>query len=135
VRDIVLDTNVFVASLVKEDKFHKDAVALIEALDSKKVQCHISRIIPVEVCAVISRRTGEKEASEAQEILEDWTKEGKIKCYDLNERRAKEAQKIAINAKIKGMDAIAVQLSYELGVPLKTYDEEIKKKVKEIKFV
>ncbi len=132
--EIVLDTNVFLASLVKKDEFHDDAEAFIEAMDSKEIRAHVSRIVPVEVCGAMGRRIGRKEASEARDILRDWTSEGKIKVYDLTEKRMKDAQEIAISSGIKGMDAIAIQLAYELGVPFKTYDEEIKKKIKDVKF-
>lgn len=134
-KDIVLDTNVFVASLVDKDEFHDDAEVFIDAMDSKKIRAHISRIVPVELCGAVGRRIGQKEALEAKDILRAWTKEGKIKLYDLNEKRMKVAQDIAIRAGIKGMDAIAIQLAYELGMPFKTYDDEIKKKIRDVKFV
>ncbi len=135
VKDIVVDTNVFLASLVQRDEFHGDAEAFIEAMDSKEIRAHVSRIVPVEVCGAVGRRTGQREASEARDVLGTWIKEGKIKVYDLTEKRMKDAQEIAIRARIRGMDAIAIQLAYELGVPFKTYDKEIKGKIRDIDFV
>jgi len=135
VTDVVLDTNVFVASLVKRDAFHADAKGVIETVDSRKVRAHISRIVPVEVCTAVGRRTGKKEALEAQEVLRDWTKEGKVRVYDLNEKRMEDAQEIAVTAGLKGMDAIALQLAYELELPFKTYDKDIKKNAKKVRFI
>lgn len=133
-KDIAPDANVFVASLVEKDEFHKDATMFIEAMNSKEIRAHVSRTMLVEVCGAISRRVGRKEAKEAREILEDWTREGKIKVYDFDKKRMKNAQETAINARVKGMDAITIQIAYELDIPFKTYDEEIKNKITDIEF-
>ncbi|KKL66896.1 hypothetical protein LCGC14_2140440, partial [marine sediment metagenome] len=93
-----------------------------------------SMITPIEISCAIARRAGIKEAKESEEIIQNWSKEKKINIYELNEKRMLKAQNHGLNFKLKGMDAIIVQLAFELNFPLATLDNEIIERTKEIRF-
>ena len=65
--------------------------------------------------------------------MEDWIKENKIKVHILNFKRMKEAEKYGTLFKLKGMDAIIVQLALELNLPLATFDNQICDRATKIK--
>jgi len=124
-KDVVVDSNVFIASLIENDTFYNESIDIIEKMNMKELIFHISPIIPIEVSCAIARRIGVKEANETREIIQNWIKEKKIYIYELNETRMLEAQNYGTKYKLKGMDAIIVQLALELNNPLITFDNEI----------
>ncbi len=133
-KDIIVDSNVFIASLIKNDKFHQNSLSIIERMENGELNFHVSMITPIEICCAIARRVGIKEAKESQEIIQNWVKEKKINIHELNKKRMLEAQNRGINFKLKGMDAIIVQLAFELNFPLITFDNEIIERTKDIQF-
>lgn len=133
-KGVVVDSNVFIASLIENDKFHKVGINIIEKMNLEELIFHISMITPIEVSCAIARRIGVKEANESGEIIQNWIKEKKIAIYELNEKRMYEAQNYGTKYKLKGMDAIIVQLTLELNIPLITFDNEIIERVTEIQF-
>ena len=124
-KDVIVDSNVFIASLIENDTFHNEGIDIFEKMDMKELIFHISPIIPIEVSCAIARRIGIKEANESIEIIQNWIKEKKICIYELNETRMLEAQNYGTKYSLKGMDAIIVQLALELNNPLITFDNEI----------
>ena len=133
-KGVVVDSNVFIASLIEEDKFYKISIDFIEKMNIKELIFHISMIIPIEVSCAIARRIGAKEANESEEIIHNWIKEKKVVVYELNEKRMVESQNYGTKYKLKGMDAIIVQLALELNLPLITFDNEIIETAKDVQF-
>ncbi len=133
-KGVVVDSNVFIASLIEDDKFYKVSIDFIEKMNIEVLIFHISMIIPIEVSCAIARRIGAKEAKESEEILHNWIKEKKIVVYELNEKRMIESQNYGTKYKLKGMDAIIVQLALELNLPLITFDNEIIERAKDVQF-
>lgn len=133
-KELVIDSNVFIASLIETDVFHQKSIEIIEKMEEKEAIFHLSMITPIEVACTIARRVGINESLESVDIIDNWSKESKIKIYDLNVKRMREAQKCGTNFKLKGMDAIIVQLAIELNIPLLTFDNEIIERAKEIQF-
>jgi len=134
VKGVVVDSNVFIASLIEDDKFYKVSIDFIEKMNIEELIFHISMIIPIEVSCAIARRIGAKEAKESEEIIHNWIKEKKIVVYELNEKRMIESQNYGTKYKLKGMDAIIVQLALELNLPLITFDNEIIERAKDVQF-
>jgi len=130
--DVAVDTTVFIASLLEKDHFHEDAISFLEQINTKQCRAHISKIVLVEIAGAISRRIDEASAREAIEIMGSWITEGKVKTYDLNKMRMLRASEIAMKLKVKGMDAIVLQIADELKIPFKSYDEEVKKKIEHV---
>ena len=134
-KEILVDSNVFIASLIENDPFHAKGSELINKMNDKEYMFHISVIVPIEVSCSIARKVGGEEANEAIDIMENWVKENKIKVHILNRKRMKEAEKYGILFKLKGMDAIIVQLAIELDLPLATFDNQIRDRTSKIAFL
>jgi predicted nucleic acid-binding protein len=127
--DVAVDTNVFIASLLEQDQFHADAISFMERIGTKQCRAHLSCIVLVELAGALSRRVTEKAAREAIEIMNGWIAEGKIKLYELTKKRMASAAELAMNLKLRGMDAITCQIADEFTIPFKSYDEEVRKKI------
>ncbi|HEY0089101.1 MAG TPA: PIN domain-containing protein [Candidatus Lokiarchaeia archaeon] len=134
-KEILADSNVFIASLIESDPFHAKGNELINKMNDKEYMFHISVIVPIEVSCSIARKVGGEEANEAIDIMENWAKESKIKVHILNRKRTKEAEKYGTLFKLKGMDAIIVQLAIELDLPLATFDSQIQDRATKIAFL
>lgn len=134
-KEIVADSNVFIASLIDSDPFHQRGIELINKLDNGEYQFHVSMILPIEVSCAIARKVGNEEGFETIDILDNWIKENKIKVHSLNQKRMKEAEKYGILFKLKGMDAVIVQLAIELDAPLATFHKEISDRATKVKFL
>ena len=133
-KEVVVDSNVFIASLIENDKFYEISIEIIEKMNIEELIFHISMIIPIEVSCAIARRIGAEEAIESKEIIHNWIKEKKIVVYELNEKRMSESQNYGTKYKLKGMDAVIVQLALELNFPLITFDNEIIERVTDVQF-
>jgi len=121
--------NVFIASLIEQDQFHADAISFIARIESKQCRAHLSCIVFVELAGALSRRVTEEAAREAIEIMNGWIAEGKLKLYELTKKRMTRAAELAIELKLRGMDAIACQIADELTIPFKSYDEQVTKRI------
>ena len=124
-RDEVVDSSVFLASLVSRGEFHHRAVGLVEDMNSGECVFRIPLTVLLEVVSTLSRLVGIEEARDAKSILDFWIDKGKIKVYNLDERRAEAASEIAIKYKVKGSHAIVSQLSEELNIPLVTFTRRL----------
>ena len=131
---VVVDPNVFIASLIEYDKFYEASIDIIEKMNMEELIFHISMITPIEVSCAIARRIGVKEANESSDIIYNWIREKKVVAYELNEKRMSEAQNYGSKYKLKGMVAIIVQLALELNIPLITFDNEIIERATDIIF-
>ena len=128
--DFVVDSSALVASLIPSDKFFSNGVSAVQKiLTRQKVAC-ASVIVPVEVVGAIARRTGDKDnAREAILQMDKWVRLGLLELVEVNKRRMKEAQELAVRYSIKGMDAMIIQVSNEKSLPLLTFDEGLKAKI------
>ena len=125
-RDEVVDASVFVAALVREGESHNEAIRLIEDMVTGNHLFHISTLVPIEVCQAIFRGTGSAVmAYMTGKTLDDWIREGKIKPYDLDKGRMDAASEIVIRQKLKGAEAVAIQLAEELKLPLRSFNPEV----------
>jgi len=124
--DEVVDASVFVAALVREDESHNEAIKLIEDMVAGHCLFHTSMLVPIEVCEAIFRGTASLvRAYVAGRALDDFIREGKIKPYDLNKGRMDAASEIVIQRKLRGADAVAIQLAEELELPLRSFNPDV----------
>lgn len=126
-RRAVIDSNVFIASLAKEDPNHRRAMQIMHEIESGETIGFLSRLVPVEVCGALARIIDKKTAEKSRELLTLWGKGRKIKLFDLDKSQQKLAEKIAIKNRLKGADAIIIALSKSLDIGLVTFDRELAK--------
>lgn len=100
---------------------------MIESIANGDYKVVVPYIVLVEVVAAVRRRTGSKEF--ARVVAEQMLNIPTITFFDLIKSRVKDARKIAVKLKLRGMDAIIVQLAKEMDAILITLDDEMIKRV------
>ncbi len=130
VKEVTLDSSVLVSAFVKEDKFRSKARRIMEKMFSGQYRVVTSAIVFVEVCGSISRRVGVDKALLVKDQLVKWGSMNFVAWSELTGKRMGEAAELAVELKLRGMDAIVVQVAKEKKRALITFDEELAEKAK-----
>lgn len=130
VKEVSLDSSVLVSAFVKGDEFRNVALDVMEQVFRGEYHVVTSGIVPVEVCGAISRRAGVEEATSVKQQLEKWENMNFIAFQELSRRRRSEAAEVAVELRLKGMDAIVVQVAMEKQAALVTFDGQMAERVK-----
>ena len=126
--ELAIDTSVLASFFIREDEFRKHGEAILAKVRSGEYRISTSCLVPVEVCGVIARMIGRKEAKEAQRALRLFERGGAIKFIELSKRKQIRAEDLAINLKLRGADAIILEVAEAGKMPLITFDLEVAKK-------
>lgn len=122
VKRLTLDSSVIIASLLKNDPRHKEALEIWESVLSGKNFAIMPYWVLVEVVASRRRTGSEKVALEVKhELLNIETASFVV----LDDKSAGEAAEFAARTGVKGMDALVIQVSKEFGTELISFDEEM----------
>ena len=132
VEEVTLDSSVLVSAFVKGDEFRPKARRIMESVFSGERRVVTSVIVFVEVCGAISRRVGVDKALLVKDQLVEWEEMGFLVWSELTRKRMEEAAELAIELKLRGMDAIVVQVAREKKRKLITFDEEVAKKAEAV---
>lgn len=125
-KEIAVDSNVFIGAWLKQYPHYGEAIKFIEGLRAGEYLFHISMLVPVEVCGAILRRTkSPARAYLAKREIESWTEEGYIKLYPLDKERMLRAEEIALRDGLRGHDAVIAEVAEELEMAFLTFDREI----------
>lgn len=127
---MTLDSSVLVSAFVKGDEFRSKARRIMEKVFSGEFRVVTSAIVFVEVCGAISRRVGVDKALLVNDQLVKWDNMNFIGWSELTGKRMGEAAELAVKLKLRGMDAIVVQVAREKRRVLITFDEEMVEKAK-----
>jgi len=130
VKEVTLDSSVLVSAFVKGDEFRAKARRIIEKVFSGEFRVVTSAIVFVEVCGSISRRVGADKALLVKDQLVKWDNMNFIGWSELTGKRMGEAAELAVKLKLRGMNAIVVQVAREKKRSLITFDEEMAEKAK-----
>ena len=129
-KEVTLDSSVLVSALVKGDEFRPIARRILEKIFLGQYHAVTSAIVFVEVCGSLSRRVGVDKAISAKNQLIKWEDMNFIAYGELTRKRREEAAELAIELKLRWMDAIVVQVAKERKGALITFDEEMAEKAK-----
>ncbi len=134
--DIVVDTNVFIVSLVDESRLNTEeqkqrplAVSYFDGLEGGRYVIHLPRIAIIEIAGVTRVKAGFAIAAAIKNRLAQWVDLGLIKLYDLEEDRMKSAVDLVIQhnfsrrRSLSAPDATFICLAEELAVPLVTFEK------------
>lgn len=134
--DIVVDTNVFIVSLLDESNLdvqgqeqRRFATAYIDGLESGDYLIHLPRIAIIEIAGVARRESSPATAAVIKNRLSQWISLGLIKLYDLQDERMSAAVELVMQhnisrrRQISAPDAIFISLAEELGVPLVSFEK------------
>ncbi len=127
-RDIVADTSLLTAYFWESDAFHQSAREFIADFDNGGYRLHLPMLVMVETISAIRRRYGQDWQTRVIEVyatIYEWERQGKVVFYPLNRERMEGALGLAEGIALRGADSIIAALSEELGIALKTYDNEI----------
>ena len=134
--DIVVDSNVFIVSLLDENLLDADGVRqrslvieYIDGIGDGRYLVHLPRIAVVEITGVTRGKAGVGAAAATKNRLAEWARLGFIRLYDLDERRARIAVDLVIRHNVSrrrslsAPDATFIGLAEELNVRLVTLEK------------
>jgi len=130
--EVALDSSVLVSAFVKEDEFRPIARRIMEKIFSGQYHSTTSAVVFVEVCGAISRRAGVDKAISAKNQLIKWEDLNLTAYSELIRERREEAAELTIKLKMRGIDAMVVQVAKEKKRTLITFDEEMAEKAKAV---
>lgn len=128
---VVLDSSVIFSMFFERDKFHSESKKIFSKIILKEIEPVVPNFAIAEVCGAVRRSTDDLHlAMIMEDTLNTWVDSNVLDAKELTSIRMKSATEIAIGFGLKGGDAVFVSLAKELDVKFLTFDEEIKKKVK-----
>jgi len=130
--EATLDSSVFVSAFVKGEEHRPTASVIIKRMFDGKLRVVTSVIVPVEVCGAIARRASPEAARKAMTQIRKWGDLKLINYSELTEDRSRESAELALSLRLKGMDAIVIQVSKEMKSPLVTFDQEMAKRARTV---
>jgi len=130
VKRLTLDSSVIIASLLKKEPRHKEALEIWSTILSGNNVAIMPYSVLVEVVAAIKRRTGSE--SLAMEVKQELLNIETISFVILDDKSAVEAADLAAKTGVRGMDALVIQVSKEFETELVTFDDEMTEKIKSL---
>jgi len=127
VKRLTIDSSVIIASLLKKEPRHKEALEIWNAVLSGRNVAVMPYSVLVEVVAAIKRRTGSE--SLAMQVKQELLNIEAISFVILDDKSAVEAADLAAETGVRGMDALLIQVAKEFGTELISFDEEMMSKV------
>jgi predicted nucleic acid-binding protein len=123
VKRLTLDSSVIIASLLKNEPRHREALNIWSTILSGNNVAIMPYSVLVEVVAAIKRRTGSE--SLAMEVKQELLNIETISFVILDDKSAVEAADLAAKTGVRGMDALLIQVAKEFGTELISFDEEM----------
>jgi predicted nucleic acid-binding protein len=123
VKRLTLDSSVIIASLLKKEPRHREALKIWSAILSGNNVAIMPYSVLVEVVAAIKRRTGSE--SLAMEVKQELLNIETISFVILDDKSAVEAADLEAKTGVRGMDALLIQVAKEFGTELISFDEEM----------
>ena len=127
---LTLDSSVIIASLLKKEPRHKEALEIWSTILSGNNVAIMPYSVLVEVVAAIKRRTGSE--SLAMEVKQELLNIETISFVILDDKSAVEAADLTAKTGVRGMDALVIQVSKEFETELVTSDDEMTEKIKSL---
>jgi predicted nucleic acid-binding protein len=125
-RKLTIDSSVIIASLLKNEPRHDEALQIWDAVLSGRDVVILPYSVLVEIAAAIRRRTGSVEL--ANEVKSELLRIENVSFVVLDQKTAEEAADIAIRTGVRGMDALVIQVAQEFETELITFDDEMMNK-------
>jgi predicted nucleic acid-binding protein len=128
---VTIDSSVVIASLLKSESRHKEALKIWQRVLSGKDAAIMPYSVFVEIVAAIRRRTGSVEL--ALEVKKEIMSIENVSFVVLDDESAGHAADIAARTGVRGMDALVIQVADEYGTTLISFDEEMIRKAEKNK--
>lgn len=128
---VTIDSSVVIASLLKSEPRHKEALKIWQRVLLGKDAAIMPYSVFVEIVAAIRRRTGSVEL--ATEVKKEIMSIQNVSFVVLDDESAGHAADIAARTGVRGMDALVIQVADEYGTTLISFDEEMIRKAEKTK--
>ena len=125
-KKVTIDSSVVIASLLKNESRHKEALSIWQKVLTGKQIAIMPYSVLIEVVAAIKRRTGSEEL--AMEIKDELMSIDSLSFVVLDNEAAEDAADIAARTGVRGMDAVIIQVAEEYETELISFDKEMIKK-------
>jgi len=125
-KKVTIDSSVVIASLLKNESRHKEALSIWQKVLTGKQIAIMPYSVLIEVVAAIKRRTGSEEL--AMEIKDELMSIDSLSFVVMDNEAAEDAADIAARTGVRGMDAIIIQVAEEYETELISFDKEMIKK-------
>ena len=123
---VTLDASVWLASLHPHEPSHASSRALLVKLLEQRVPLHQPGLFVVELCATVTRRTGDRAlAVEAGRAALRWPG---LVMHELDHALAASAADVAASFRLRGADAVYVATARHVGAVLITLDGEVRER-------
>ena len=125
-KKVTIDSSIVIASLLKNESRHKEALSIWQKVLTGKQIAIMPYSVLIEVVAAIKRRTGSEEL--AMEIKDELMSIDSLSFVVLDIEAAEDAADIAARTGVRGMDAVIIQVAEEYETELISFDKEMIKK-------
>lgn len=129
-RELVVDSSVFVAAFRKQEPHSEKAFRIVKQLEKGALAALIPVSVVLEVVAAIKRRT--RSSTLARQISKKIFAFSTVSFIDLTTFRMTRYLELASSLGLAGMDVIVVGVAQEFDLPLATLDQEIIQRAKGI---
>lgn len=125
---MAVDSSVLASFFIRQDEFRGQGKAILKKLEGGEYRILTSSLASVEVCGAIARIVGRVEARKVQRVLRLFERGGMIKFIELSKKRQRRSETLAIDLKLRGADAVILEVAEARRIPLITFDLEVAKK-------
>jgi predicted nucleic acid-binding protein len=128
VKRLMVDSSIIVSSLLENEPRHKEARKIWDAVLAGRNVAILPYSVFVEVVAAVRRRTGSEEL--AREVGKQLLEIEAVSFVGLDDKSAQDAAEIAVKTRVRGMDALVLQVARDFGTELMSFDEEMMAKAR-----
>lgn len=121
-RALLLDTNVWIASAIREEPAFAETVAFLARLHAAQVRIAFPDIVRLELACALARRAG---AATATTVLRSVVGRPGVHDVAVSSNAVRAAALLGMQTRLRAFDALLVTIARVESVPLVTWDQEI----------
>jgi predicted nucleic acid-binding protein len=120
---LALDANLWVSAFDPADPFHDDSVALFRAAAKRELPLAGPAYVVLETVCALARRVGD--AAVALAAGEKMAEHPALHLEPLTAALLAEAERLGVDRRLRGADALYAATAVRLGCPLLSWDSEL----------
>lgn len=124
---IVVDASVFLAFAIPEEREHGEAARFFAFCETENHQILFPTLAMAEVAGGVARR--KRDSDKADMAVARMRRLAGVRFCPLSEEAAEAGAKLAGRCLLRGADAVYCQIALAKGIPLVTFDLEIRERV------
>lgn len=121
---MVIDASVWVSGILRRDTHHAESREWLNQRLAARDTLVIPTVALAEVAGAISRRTGV--VALGHRSVEQVVNAPGLRLVPLDSELGAEAAEVAANLQLRGTDAVYVAVAHSMGIPLVTWDQEMR---------